>query len=82
MEQIDVDYVLYVYYLDDDNIKQWEKITCDSPTHIQETINMITKNGMIVFVDSSGYKHAFGDIKRHIPYHRILSIDYIVLCRN
>jgi hypothetical protein len=82
MEQIDVDYVLYVYYLDDGNMKMCEKITCDSPIHAQEIIKMIGKDGMVVVVDSHEYKYAFGFIKRHIPYHRVLSIDYIILYRN
>ena len=82
MEQIDVDFVLYVYYLDNDNIKQLENITCDSPIHGQEIIKMISKDGLDIIVDNHDYKNAFGFIKRHIPYHRILSIDYIVLYRN
>jgi hypothetical protein len=76
MEKNDVEHVLYVYYLDDNNNSQWEKIICDSPIVVEQMLKKIPERGFIYDVYVSEYKDSIS-VKRYIPYHKILHIDYV-----
>jgi hypothetical protein len=69
---------IIVNYLNDDNKLRWENIECDSLMNAQHTMNTIRERGLTIDVDVREYKNAI-NIKRIIPYHRIIRIDYIEL---
>jgi len=76
MEKNDIEHVLYVYYLDDRNNSQWEKLTYTSLVIVEQMMNRIRERGFTFEVDTKEYENAVS-VKRHIPYHRIIYIDYV-----
>lgn len=76
MENCCVEYVIYVYYLDDYNIRQWEKIVCDSLVIAEQRFMNISERGLTMKGSVSEYENSV-TVKRHIPHHRILHIDYV-----
>jgi hypothetical protein len=77
MEKNDVEYVLYVYYLDNRNNYQWEKLTCTSLLIVEQMMNRIPEQGFTFEVYNKEYENAVS-VRRHIPYHRVLYIDYVL----
>jgi hypothetical protein len=76
MENCCVEYVIYVYYLDDNNIRQWEKIVCDSLVIAEQRFMNISERGLTMKGSLSEYENSV-TVKRYIPHHRILHIDYV-----
>jgi uncharacterized protein (UPF0248 family) len=69
---------IIVHYLNDDNKLRWDMIECDSLRFAEQIMNTIRERGLTIDVDVREYKNAIV-LKRHIPYHRIIRVDYIEL---
>jgi len=76
MENCCVEHVIYVYYLNKHNIIEWEKIVCDSLVVVEEMYKMISERGLTMKGSVLEYENSV-TVKRHIPHHRILHIDYV-----
>jgi hypothetical protein len=67
---------LNVYYLDDENIRRMGQIACNSLKIAEQTMNTIRERGFTFDVNIEEYTYAI-TIKRHIPHHRIIRVDYL-----